>query len=149
MRDEITESLKTAIKAQDKRRMGTLRLISAAIKDRDIAARSSGKDPVSDIDILEIMTKMVKQRVESAQTYQDAGRAELAEQELEEIVIIKDFLPEQMEEEAVIAAVKEIVAELEASSLKDMGRTMGALKERYAGKMNFGKANKVVKELLQ
>ncbi len=149
MRDEINENLKTAIKAQDKRRVGTLRLINAAIKDRDIAARSSGKDAVTDAEILEILAKMVKQRVESAQTYEEAGRGELAAQEREEIEIIKDFLPQQMSEQEVSAAVKEVVDEIGASSLKDMGRTMGALKEKYAGKMDFGQANKVVKELLQ
>ena len=148
MRDQINDDLKTAIKAQDKRRVGTLRLINAAIKDRDIAARSSGKDSVTDDEILEILAKMVKQRVESAATYEEAGRDELATQEREEIEIIKGFLPEQMDEAAVAEAVKAVVDEIEATSLKDMGRTMGALKERYAGKMDFGQANKVVKELL-
>jgi len=149
MREQINENLKLAIKAKDKLRVGTLRLINAAIKDRDIAARSSGKDPVTDAEILEIMAKMVKQRVESAQTYADAGRDELATQELDEIVIIKDFMPQQMNEEEVAHAVKEVVDELGAESLKDMGRTMAALKKRYAGKMDFGQANKVVKEHLQ
>ena len=148
MRDQINDDLKTAIKAKDKLRVGTLRLINAAIKDRDIAARSSGKDSVTDDEILEILAKMVKQRVESAATYEAAGRDELATQEREEIEIIKGFLPEQMDEAAVAEAVKAVVAEIEATSLKDMGRTMGALKERYAGKMDFGQANKVVKELL-
>ena len=148
MRDQINDDLKTAIKAQDKRRVGTLRLINAAIKDRDIAARSSGKDSVTDDEILEILAKMVKQRVESAATYEEAGRDELATQEREEIEIIKGFLPEQMDEAAVAEAVKAVVDEIDATSLKDMGRTMGALKERYAGKMDFGQANKVVKELL-
>ncbi len=149
MRQEINESLKVAIKAQDKRRMATLRLINAAIKDRDIAARGSGKDAVSDAEILEILTKMVKQRHDSAKIYADAGRDELAQQEREEIVIIEDFLPEQMDGEAIEAAVKELIDEIGATSLKDMGRAMGALKEKYAGKMDFGKANQVVKSLLQ
>ncbi len=149
MREQINENLKTAIKAKDKLRVGTLRLINAAIKDRDIAARSTGKDPVTDAEILEIMAKMVKQRVESAQTYADAGREELATQEREEILIIKDFMPQQMNEDEVASAVKDVVDELGAESLKDMGRTMAALKERYAGKMDFGQANKVVKEHLQ
>lgn len=148
MRDEINDSLKQAIKAQDKRRVGTLRLINAAIKDRDIAARSNGRDKVSDADILEILAKMVKQRQESAVTYEDAGRPELAAQEREEITIIQDFLPKQMDEEATAAAVKEVVDEIGATSLKDMGRTMAALKERYPGEMDFRKANQVVKELL-
>lgn len=149
MRERINESLKAAIKAQDKVRVGTLRLINAAIKDRDIAARSSGKDAVTDAEILEILSKMVKQRLESVKIYEEAGRQELAAQEQEEITNIKEFLPQQMDEGAVEAAVKEVVEELGASSLKDMGRTMGALKERYQGKMDFGLANKVVKDLLQ
>lgn len=149
MREQINESLKQALKAQDKRRTATLRLINAAIKDRDIAARGSGKDPVSDAEILEILTKMVKQRHESAKIYDEAGRGELATQEREEIVIIEDFLPAQMDEAEIEVAVKEVVAEVGAESLKDMGRTMGVLKEKYAGRMDFGKANKVVKELLQ
>ncbi len=148
MRDDINENLKTAIKAQNKRRVATLRLINAAIKDRDIAARSHGKDSVSDAEILEILAKMIKQRVESAKTYEDAGRSELASQELEEIEIIKDFMPQQMNEAEINEAVTQLVNEIGAESLKDMGRTMGALKERYAGKMDFGQANKVVKELL-
>ncbi len=148
MRDNLNESLKTAIKAQDKRRVGTLRLIMAAIKDRDIAARSSGRDAVSDADILEILAKMVKQRQESAVTYEEAGRPELATQEREEIVIIQDFLPKQMNDEEVASAVKAVVEEINAESLKDMGRTMGELKERYPGKMDFRKANRIVKELL-
>lgn len=149
MRDEINESLKVAIKAQDKRRVGTLRLINAAIKDRDIAARGSGKDAVSDTEILEILTKMVKQRHESAKIYDDAGRAELATQEREEIAIIEDFLPAQMDDAAIESAVKDVIGEIGAESLKDMGRTMGALKQKYAGEMDFGKANKVVKSLLE
>ncbi len=149
MRDKINEALKDAVKAKDKIRVGTLRLINAAIKDRDIAGRTKGTDTVSDTEILEILAKMVKQRQESAVTYKDAGRAELAEQELKEIEVIKDFLPQQMDEEAVAQAVKEVVAEIDATSLKDMGRTMAALKAKYAGQMDFGAANKVVKELLQ
>lgn len=148
MRDNLNDSLKEAIKAQDKRRVGTLRLIMAAIKDRDIAARSAGKDAVSDADILEILAKMVKQRQESAVTYEEAGRPELAEQEREEIVIIQDFLPQQMDDEEVASAVKAVVEEIKAESLKDMGRTMGVLKERYPGEMDFRKANQIVKELL-
>lgn len=149
MREKINDDLKTAIKAKDKIRVGTLRLINAAIKDRDIAGRTSGKDAVSDSEILEILSKMVKQRQESAATYSDAGRSELADQELEEIEIIRDFMPQQMDEDAVEQAVKDVVSEIEATSLKDMGRTMAALKEKYAGQMDFKAANKVVKELLQ
>lgn len=149
MRDKINDALKDAVKAKDKTRVGTLRLINAAIKDRDIAGRTGGSDTVSDAEILEILSKMVKQRKEAAVTYKEAGRDELATQELQEIEVIKDFLPQQMDEEAVTQAVKEIVAEIEATRLKDMGRTMAALKEKYAGQMDFGAANKIVKELLQ
>lgn len=149
MRDQINESLKVALKAQDKVRVGTLRLINAAIKDRDIAARGAGKDAVSDTEILEILTKMVKQRHESAKIYDEAGRTELAGQEREEIAIIEGFLPAQMDDTAIEAAVKEVIDEIGAESLKDMGRTMGALKQKYAGEMDFGKANKVVKSLLE
>lgn len=149
MRDKINEALKDAVKAKDKLRVGTLRLINAAIKDRDIAGRTSGNDTVSDTEILEILAKMVKQRQEAAVTYKDAGRDELATQELQEIDVIKDFMPQQMDEAAVEQAVKEVVAEIDATSLKDMGRTMAALKEKYAGQMDFGAANKVVKSLLQ
>lgn len=148
MREEINESLKTAIKAQDKRRVATLRLITAAIKDRDIAARSHGKDPVSDPEILEILAKMIKQRVEAAKTYEEAGRGELAAQEREEIEIIKDYMPQQMDEAEIREAVQKVVSDIGAESLKDMGRTMGALKKQYAGQMDFGRANQVVKELL-
>lgn len=149
MRDKINEALKSAVKAKDKLRVGTLRLINAAIKDRDIAGRTSGNDAVSDTEILEILAKMVKQRQEAAATYKEAGRDELATQELQEIEVIKDFMPQQMNEAAVEQAVKDVVAEIEATSLKDMGRTMAALKEKYAGQMDFGAANKVVKALLQ
>lgn len=149
MRDKINEALKSAVKAKDKTRVGTLRLINAAIKDRDIAGRASGSDAVSDTEILEILAKMVKQRQEAAATYKDAGRDELATQELQEVDVIKDFMPQQMDEAAVEQAVKDIVAEIEATSLKDMGRTMAALKDKYAGQMDFGAANKVVKALLQ
>lgn len=146
MREEIKAALKEALKAQDKRRMGTIRLMQAAIKDRDIAARTEGADTlVSDDDILAILAKMIKQREESAATYENAGRAELATQEREEIDVIKSFMPTQLTDEEVEAAAAEVVAELGAESLKDMGRCMGELKKRYAGRMDFGKAGAVVK----
>jgi uncharacterized protein YqeY len=149
MREEIKAALKEALKAQDKRRMGTIRLMQAAIKDRDIAARTEGADTlVSDDDILAILAKMIKQREESAVTYENAGRAELATQEREEIEVIKSFMPTQLTEEEVEAAAAEVVAELGAESLKDMGRCMGELKKRYAGRMDFGKAGAVIKSKL-
>ncbi len=149
MRDSINTALKEAIKAQDTRRASTLRLVVAAIKDRDIAARGADKlDGVSDDEILEILSKMVKQRVESAQTYQEAGRDDLAKQELEEIEIIKGFLPKQLDEAESRAAVEAVITDLRASGLKDMGRVMGELKTRYAGQMDFGKASALVKDIL-
>ena len=149
IRERINLALKDAVKAQDKARMSTLRLINAAIKDRDIAARTTGNsDGVGDAEVLEILCKMVKQRREAATTYEEAGRLELAEQETTEISIISDFLPRQLDSEQMEAVCKEVVGELGASGLKDMGRTMGALKERFAGRMDFGKASAVVKKLL-
>lgn len=151
MRDRILEATKTAMKSGDKRRLSTLRLITAAIKDRDIAARvddkgqSTGKDRAEDGDILQLLQKMIKQRRESETTYRDAGRPELADKETEEIAIIEEFLPAQMSDDEVKAAVKAVVDEIGASGLKDMGRTMAALKQKYAGQMDFGKASGLVK----
>lgn len=149
MREEINEALKAAVKSQDKRRMSTLRLINAAIKDRDIAARSSDKKSVSDADIMEIMAKMVKQRHESIKTYTEGGRPELAQQEQEEIDIIQSFLPKQLSEDETRNAVIELMNEIGCDGLKDMGKTMGALKQKYTGQMDFAIASKVVKEQIQ
>lgn len=149
LRERLQDALKSAVKAKDVRKRSTLRLILAAIKDREISERTAdGKDHVSDDDILGILAKMVRQREDSLKIYEEAGRLELAEQEREEIVIIESFLPRQMSEEEVHKACDSLVAEIGASGLKDMGKMMGALKERYAGQMDFGKANKKVKELL-
>ncbi len=148
MRSQINAALKAAIKAQDKRRISTLRLILAAIKDRDIAARSEGHDAVSDEQILDILAKMVKQRRDSLTLYEEAGRLELARQEGEEIDIISEFLPRQLSEQEIEAAARDTVAEIGATGLKDMGQIMGALKKKYAGRMDFGKASQVVKSLL-
>jgi uncharacterized protein YqeY len=149
MRDQINEALKEAVKAKNIRKSSTLRLIKAAIKDRDIAARSSDNiEGVSDDEILEILSKMVKQRVESAETYKQANRQELVDQELEEIEIIKGFLPRQLDEDESRAAVESVIKETEASGLKDMGRVMGELKARYTGQMDFGKVSSIVKDLL-
>ena len=149
VREAINSQLKEATKAQQKRRMATLRLMTAAIKDRGIQNRTAGKgDEVEESEVMEILAKMIKQRRESADTYESAGRLELAEQEREEIVIIEEFLPRQLSEDDVAAAVSEVIEELGAEGLKDMGRTMGALKERYAGQMDFGKASAMVKAKL-
>jgi len=149
IRERINDALKGAVKAQDKVRMSTLRLINAAIKDRDIACRTDGPNKgVDDAQVLGILAKMIKQREESAKTYESAGRLELAQEERDEIEVIREFMPKQMGEDEIRKACESMVAEINADGLKDMGRTMGALKERYAGQMDFGKASKVVKELL-
>ena len=148
MRETINAALKEAIKAQDKRRMSTLRLISAAIKDRDIAARGLGKGEASESELLELLPKMIKQREESEKIYTDAGRTELAKGEAEEIAIIREFLPKQLSEVDMQKAIADAIAEAGASSVKDMGKVMTALKARYAGQMDFGKAGQLVKAKL-
>ncbi len=148
LRDQINAALKEAMKSQDKRRMATLRLINAAVKDRDIAARTAGKDSVSDDEIRELLQKMVRQRDESAVVYAEAGRTELAEQEREEIEIIKDFLPRQLSEDEVRCACEEVVKAIGAHGLRDMGKCMATLKERFPGQMDFGRASTVVKQML-
>ncbi|HSI40536.1 MAG TPA: GatB/YqeY domain-containing protein [Xanthobacteraceae bacterium] len=148
LRDIINASLKDALKAQEKVRLSTLRLINAAIKDRDIDARGHGREPISDDEVLGLLAKMIKQREESGRIYEEAGRADLAAQEREELAVIQGFLPKQMSEAEAEAAVAEVVAEIGAHGLKDMGRTMAALKARYAGVMDFGKASGTVKARL-
>ena len=149
MRDKLNAAMKQAMLDKEKNRLGTLRLINAAIKDRDIAARSEGNlDGVSDDDILGIMTKMVKQRVDSAATYAQAGRQELADQELSEIKVIEEFLPKQLSDEETRRAVQDTITAVGATCIRDMGKVMGALKAKYAGQMDFGKAGGTVKELL-
>jgi uncharacterized protein YqeY len=148
MRETITAALKTATKAQDKRRISTLRLVSAAIKDRDIAARTAGKGEATDAELLELFAKMIKQREESEKIYREAGRAELATQEAEEIAIIREFLPVQLSDADAQKAIADAIAETGASSVKDMGKVMAALKARYAGQMDFAKASALVKAKL-
>ncbi len=137
MRDTVTAALKAATKAQDKRRVSTLRLMSAAIKDRDIAARTAGKGEATDAELLELFAKMIKQREESEKIYAGAGRAELAKQEAEEIVIIREFLPKQLSGEELDKAIAAALAKTGASSVKDMGKVMAELKARYAGQMRL------------
>jgi uncharacterized protein YqeY len=149
MRGKIAESLKTAMKAQDKHRLPTLRLIQAAIHDRDIANRGAGKEPASNDEILQIMAKMVKQREESARAFDDGKRPELAATEREEMAIIRDFLPTQLDDAAVTVAAREAIAETGAASQKDMGKVIAVLKQKYAGQMDFAKASGIVKGLLQ
>ncbi len=148
MRDEINAGLKEAIKARDPRRTTTLRLINAAIKDRDIAARGEGREKVSDSDILALLQKMVKQREESAEIYAKAERMDLAEQERAEIAIIQHYLPQPLSDEEVAAAIDAVVAETGAEGLRDMGKVVGALKEKFPGRIDFGKASKLVKDRL-
>ena len=149
MRDQINGALKEAVKAQDKRRISTLRLINAAIQDRDIASRTEGGDPTTNAEILQILATMIKQRRESAKAYEEAGRLELAQQENEEIEIIQSFMPKQLDEGETRQACVSVAEELHCKGLKDMGKIMGALKQRYAGKMDFSKASDIVKELLK
>ncbi len=149
LRDRIKAELKAAMKAREQRKTATLRLISAALKDRDIAARGKGvHDGIDETQILGMLQTMVKQREESIGHYEQGGRLELAEQEREEIAIITGFLPPRLDEAAMEDAVGSVMAELGADSIKDMGRTMAALRERYAGQMDFGKASALVKSRL-
>jgi len=149
LRDRIKSDLKDAMKARETRKTATLRLISAALKDRDIAARSKGvQDGVEEAEILQMLQTMVKQRQESIDHYEQGGRLELAEQEREEIAIINTFLPQQLDESAIEGVVGGLIDELGAETIKDMGRTMTALRERYAGQMDFGKASAIVKARL-
>ncbi|HKY94954.1 MAG TPA: GatB/YqeY domain-containing protein [Kiloniellales bacterium] len=146
LRQKLNEALKQAAKSGDKRSLSTVRLILAALKDRDIAARGRGNtDGITDAEILEMLQKMVKQRHESIELYRRGQRDDLVRQEEEEIAVIDRFRPQAMDEDATEAAVSEVMAELEASSIKDMGRVMAALKERYAGRMDFTKASGIVK----
>jgi uncharacterized protein len=148
LRDAINTSLKDAMKAGDKSRVATLRLINAAIKNADIEARGQGKDALAEDALLALLQKMIKQRQESAELYEKGGRPELAAQERAEIEIISSYLPKQMSDLEAGAAIQALVHEINAESLKDMGRIMAALKERFAGKMDFAKASAKVKELL-
>lgn len=149
MRERINQALKTALKAQDRTTVSALRMVNAAIKDRDIAVRPEGRDRITDAELCELLAKMVRQRRESAELYRQGGREELAAQEDAEIVVIEGFLPRRLDEAETRAACAAVVAELGASAVKDMGRVMAALKQRYAGRMDFAKAGPLVKELLK
>jgi uncharacterized protein YqeY len=149
MRETIGNALKTAQKAQDKGRVSTLRLVNAAIQSRDIENRGAGKPAATDDEVLQILAKMVKQREESVKAFEDGRRPELAAQERAEIAIIREFLPAQMDEAAITAAVKAAIAETGAAGIKEMGKVIAVLRQKYAGQMDFGKASGVVKGLLQ
>ena len=148
LRDDINNALKVAMKAQDVRRVSTLRMVNSTIKNADIEARGAGKGPLGDDELNAVMAKMIKQRQESVELYDKGGRADLAGQEREEIAIISSFLPQQLSEDEIKAAVAEAVKETGAAGMKDMGRVMGALKQRYTGKMDFAKAGGLVKAQL-
>jgi uncharacterized protein YqeY len=147
MREKITQDLKDAMKAGARAKVDALRLINAALKDKDIEARGAGKT-ISDDDILSLLQKMVKSRQESADIYAKAGRPELEQQEREEIAIISEFLPKQMSDDEVKAAIDAAVAETGAASMKDMGKVVAALKAKYTGQMDFAKASGLVKARL-
>ncbi|MBL0935039.1 MAG: GatB/YqeY domain-containing protein [Rhizobiaceae bacterium] len=149
MREKLAQALKEALKSQDKRRTSTLRLIQAAITDRDIANRGQGKDPVSDDEITLILAKMVKQREESARAFEEGNRLELAEQERQEIEIIRDFLPKQLGEEDTRQACAQVISEVGADGLRDMGKCIAALKQKFPGQMDFSKASGMVKTMLK
>ena len=149
LRDQLSTSLKEAMKAKDAIRLMTLRLINAAIKDRDIDARSGGNElGVSDGDLLIILSKMVKQRQESARAYEEGGRLELAEKELLEITVIEEFLPRQLTVDETEKAIEFAITECGANSIRDMGKVMGILKEKYSGQLDFGKVGGAVKSQL-
>ena len=149
IRPKLNEALKDAMKAKDDVAVRTLRLILAALKDRDIAARTRGNmDGIGDDEILGLLQTMIRQRRESITLYEQGGRVDLVEQEKAEIAVIECFLPQQMSEEEVKAAVDAVIAEIGASSIKDMGRTMAELRSRYAGQMDFAKAGALVKAAL-
>lgn len=150
LRTRIRDALKAAQKSRDERRTATLRLILAALKDRDIASRGGdgGRDGISDEDILGMLQTMIRQRRDSIAMYEKGGRDDLVKQETEEIAILEEFLPKQMTEKEIAEAVKGTIEEIGAASIKDMGRTMAALKERYPGQMDFSKASGIVKQQL-
>ena len=149
LRQRLNDSLKTAMKAKDQVAVSTLRLILTAVKDRDIAARTKGVDDgISDADILQVLQTMIRQRHESIALYRQGNREELADQEAREIQVIESFLPRQLSEAEMTDAIRSVIEETGAGSIKDMGKAMGALRERYAGQMDFGKASQALKAAL-
>ena len=148
LRDKINDALKEAMKAKNERAVSTLRLVNATLKNADIEARGAGKPPLGDADVLVALQKMIKQRQESKEMYEKGGRPELAQQEGEEIAIIASYLPQQMSDDAVKAAIDGAIKEIGAGGMKDMGKVIGALKAKYAGQMDFAKASGLVKAAL-
>ena len=148
LRDDINNAVKEAMKAKDERKLSTLRMVNSTLKNADIEARGQGKPPLSDEDAMGVLQKMIKQRHESAELYQKGGRPELVAQEQAEIEIISGYLPQQLSDLEAGSAIQAIVHEITAQTMKDMGRVMAALKERYAGKLDFSKASAAVKKAL-
>ncbi len=148
LRDDINNALKNAMKAREEARVSTLRLVNSTLKNADIEARGQGKPPLSDEDALGVLQKMIKQRQESAELYQKGGRPELAAKEQAEMEIISGYLPQQLSDIEAGSVIQALVHEINAQTMKDMGRVMAALKERYAGKLDFSKASAAVKKAL-
>ncbi|MBI5132193.1 MAG: GatB/YqeY domain-containing protein [Rhodopseudomonas palustris] len=148
LRDDINNAVKDAMRAKDERKLSTLRMMNSTIKNADIEARGQGKPPLSDGDLLGVFQKMIKQRQESVELYDKGGRAELAEQERGEIAVIQAYLPQQMSEDDVKAVIAATISETGAAGIKDMGKVIAALKAKYAGQMDFGKASGLVKAAL-
>ncbi len=149
LRSRLTTAMKEAMRDKDKKRLSTIRLMIAAIKDKDISSRSADNTQgVSDDDIMGILAKMIKQRIESAKTYEEAGRIDSAEGERNEIKVIEEFLPKQLNESEVEAAIQEAIKSVGAQSIRDMGKIMGELKNKYNGQMDFGKAGAAIKAML-
>ena len=149
LRDQLNDAVKAAMKARDQKRLSCLRLVQAALKDRDIAARTAeSREGIADDEILGLLAKLIKQREDSIALYEKGGRPELAAAERGEIAVIREFMPQQMDEAEAKTAIAAVIAEAGAASMKDMGKVMAVLKERFAGKMDFSKASAAVKELL-
>lgn len=148
LRERFTAEMKEAMKAGEKGKLGAIRLIQAALKDKDIEARGNGKEPLSDEEILALLQKMVKQRQESITMYEQGGRTELAQQEKDEVAVITSYLPQQMDEAETKAAIQAAITETGAASMKDMGKVVGVLRGKYAGRMDFAKASGLVKDML-
>lgn len=148
LRDDINNALKDAMKAGEARRVSTLRMVNSGLKNADIEARGQGRPPLSDEDLLLLLQKMIKQRHESVELYEKGGRPELAAQEREEITIISKYLPAQMTDHEISETISALLKETSATAMKDMGRVMAAMKERYAGKLDFAKASAAVKKML-
>ena len=149
LRDDINNALKEAMKAKNERAVSTLRMVNSTLKNADIEARGQAKPPLGDAEVLPLLQKMIKQRQESVELYQKGGRADLVTQEQEEIAIISGYLPKQMSEAEMTAAIEAAIKDTGAAGMKDMGKVIGALRGKYAGQMDMGKASGLVKAKLQ